>query len=147
MIDAASLVLLLAAQGVYIGGPEPGPAEFWRQTVTYRCGRDVLEISGFGPSRPEGRQPRVTLNGRSPRGARLSELVRDLSREGAVYRFTALCAGDGRPGISLRLYRGENVGDRTMDVEYYAAAADFVSGELRSYTGLQRGDADSFWFN
>lgn len=145
--DVVSLAVALLAQQPYIGGREPVPAEHWRQTVTFRCGRDVLEISGFGPSRPEGRLPRVTLNGHSPRGARLPELLRDLGREGAVYRFTGLCAGDGSPGISLRLNRGENVGDRNMDVEYYAAGAYFIHGELRTYTGLQRGDADGFWFN
>lgn len=145
MIDAVSFVLLVAVQGVNIGGPEPRPAESWRQTVTFRCGRDVLEISGFGPSRPEGRRPRIRWNGRPPAGIHLPGLVRDLNREGAVYRFSALCAGDGSPGISLRLYRGEN--DGTGTVEYYAAGADFRGGRLLRYTGLQRADADSFWFH
>lgn len=140
-----SLIVALVAGQPYIGGPEPVRAETWRQTVTFRCGRDVLEISGYGPSLPEGRRPQIRWNGRAPAGIHLPELVRDLSREGAVYRFTALCAGDSSPGISLRLYRGEN--DGTGAVEYHAAGADFRNGRLLRYTGLQSADADTFWFH
>lgn len=139
------VALLLASQVPVIGGPEPVPAETWRQTVTCRCGRDVLEISGYGPLRPEGRRPQIRWNGRPPAGIHLPELVRDLRRVGAVYRFTALCAGDGSPGISLRLNRGEN--DGTGNVEYYAAAAYFRGGQPLRSTGLQSADVDSFWFH
>ena len=140
-----SLLLMSAAlQNPVVGGPEPGPAEFWRQSVTFRCGRDLLEIAGYGPSRPLGQAVRIRLNGRTPVGDRLADLSRDLGRARAVYRITALCSREGRPGISVLYYRGENVGEGV--VEYHSAGAEFRNGRLTSYTGLQSTDAEGFWF-
>lgn len=141
----ASLLLSFATmQTPVIGGREPTPAETWRQSVSFQCGRDLLEISGYGPARPPGHPVRIRLNGRTPVGERLGDLVLDLGRTRAVYRITALCDGQGRPGISVILYRGENVGDGV--VEYRSAGAYFRGGHLTSYTGLQNTDATGFWF-
>lgn len=140
MIEA--LLFAMAPQGVVITVREPYPARDSQQSATFRCGRDVLEISGYGLSRPEGRPPRVGLNGRVPPGADLPVLLRDLARQRAAYRFTAHCSSDGRSGVWFRLYRGESVRDR--DVEYYIGNGYFTGGRLRSYTGSQS-SAESFW--
>jgi hypothetical protein len=138
----ALLLLAMAPQGVEITVREPYPARYSQQSVTFRCGRDLLEINGYGLSRPEGRPPRVRLNGRVPAGADLPQLLRDLAHPRAAYRFTAHCDSDGRPGFFFRLYRGESV--RGTDVEYYIGNGWFTGGRLRSYTG-RRSYAESFW--
>ena len=138
------LLLAMAPQGVEITVREPAPAGYSQQSVTFRCGRDVLEMSGYGESRPEGRPPRIRLNGRVPSGASLPELLRDLGHRDAVYRFTVHC-DPARPGLYLGFYRGEQV--RYRDVAYSIGNAHFAGGRLRSYGGAQPAHADSFWFH
>lgn len=136
------LLIAMAPHQVEITVREPYAARDSRQSASFRCGRDVLEISGYGDSRPEGRPPRVRLNGRVPAGADLPQLLRDLAHSRAAYRFTAHCNSDGGPGFYFRLYRGENV--RGADVEYHIGIGYFTGGRLRSYAGHESYE-DSFW--
>lgn len=142
-VIASLFMLAITAADPVVMVREPVPAEYWRQSVTFRCGRDVLEIAGYGPSRPAGRPVRIMLNGRRPSGDKLPELVRDLSRVRAVYRITGLC-NQRSPGISVVYVSGENVGDGV--VTYNSAAAYFKDGRLRTYTGLSPDSAEGFWF-
>ena len=135
------LAALLASPPLVIRTIEPRAASPWVQSVRATCPAGLIEISGYGPSRPVGRSASIRIGGRPVAGA-LAPLLADLSGGRAVYRLGILC--DRKTGITLRLNKGERQPDGS--VRYQSGAASFTNGRLVSYTGLQPSDEDGFWF-
>jgi len=134
------LATILSSQPVLIAR-EPRPADLWTQSVSARCGRSRIEISGYGVARPLNRRPSILINGRSIHGRGSAQLLADLARRSAGYRIEILC---GSREITIRIRVGER--DPGKAVRFWSGAAYFDGSKLVSYTGLQEGDERSFWF-
>lgn len=144
MFSVFSLIGLLAVQAApVIRSYDPPPADFWEQSVLFKCGRATLQLSGFGPARPLGRPAKVRFNGRPLRGSGAELLLRDLSSPRAVYRLSARCP-KAKGNIALIINSGEKLSDGA--VVYRSGSALIKSESLDEYAGLQAADAESFWF-
>lgn len=140
MIEFPALVLL--SLGPVVSVKEPSAASPWVQSVRASCGASELLIAGYGAAKPLGRIPKILVSGRPVTGRALNQLQADLSYRRAAYRLEILCGNLG--GITLRI----NIGEKQLDgtVQFQSGAAFMKGNRLVSYTGLQIGDADSFWF-
>ncbi|WP_439472479.1 hypothetical protein [Brevundimonas sp.] len=117
-------------------------AEPWTQSVRAVCGRDVLEVMGYGAGTPQPREPRIRVNGRALTGDAVPELLGDISTASAVYRFQVMCPRNG--GFSVIVSRGEV--PRDGGVVYENAAARITGRELVTYSGMGQATAEDFWF-
>jgi hypothetical protein len=88
------------------------------------------------------RRPSITIGGRRAHGTGVVELLSDLSHRRAAYRLTIACGGSF--DVTLRIYAGEKLENGA--IRYSSAAAFFRGDRLVSYTGLQEGNADTFWY-
>lgn len=138
-----SLILAFGlAQVKVITVREPRVASPWVQSVRASCGSRVLTVSGYGAAMPLNRAAEVLVNGKPVVGKAVRQLLDDLSHRGAAYRLGILCGRTG--GITLRINQGEKQMDGS--VRYQSAAAVIRDNQLVKYTGMEEGDANSFWF-
>ena len=135
--------LLLIAQAISIGGPEPRAASQWVQTTQATCGTKVIRVTGYGAAMPLDRRVSISLNGRPAIGPRMAQLLKDLSSRRAAYRLVFPCTR-GRPEITVQIIRGEKLANGT--VEYHSGAATFRGNRLVLYAGLKEANAETFWF-
>ena len=135
--------LLLIAQAIYIGGPEPHASTLWVQTAQATCGKTIIRVSGYGAAMPLKRRASISLNGRPANGPQVKQLLTDLSSRRAAYRLEFPCTR-GSSQVTLRINRGEKLPNGT--IEYHSGAATFRGDRLISYTGLQEANAETFWF-
>lgn len=133
--------LLLNAAPVVVTR-EPRAASPWEQTVRANCGRTSLVLTGYGAARPQNRVPTLRVNGQPVTGRSVGRLLEDLAHRRAAYRLAMLC--NGTNDVTMLIYMGERLEDGT--IRYQSAAASIRGNRLTSYTGLQAGDAESFWF-
>ena len=130
-----------AADIVIMSTSEQQAADPWTQSVRATCGRDTLEITGYGAGRPSDREAEIRMNGRPVAGAGVARMAADLSFGRAVYRFQMLC---GRTGFDILVNRGEAQIDEP--VRYETARAIFQGGDLVSYSGMEAAGPEGFWF-
>lgn len=133
-------LIVVAASMPALVTHEPVVPKHWTQSVEFGCPHQTLRIIGYGASRPESAQ--ILLNGRPLQGPGADALRRDLSNRRAAYRIYARCT-QGEPGIELVMYTGEK---RADEVTYRSGAVLIVGNRLDQYRGLDKSDADSFWF-
>ncbi|WP_137864155.1 MULTISPECIES: hypothetical protein [unclassified Sphingomonas] len=137
--------LLLGAIGIFgqsVVSHEPTQPESWEQGVEFRCGKDLLRISGYGAAAPLDRPVQLKLNGRSLSLATTRQLRQDLASRRAVYRLTARCPRGG--GITMLYWVAEK--QVSGEINYSGGMARFGKGALASYSGLSKSNIDGFMF-
>lgn len=130
------------AQNPVVMAPRGLPPSRWNLSTQADCGRRRLQISGYGVSVYTGATPRVTFEGRPLRGAKVAQLIADLSEIEAVYRFSVQCERTGELTLSI----SEGKLQRDGSVHYRAGLATIKAGKLDFYSGLDPADTESFWF-
>lgn len=135
-------ILALFSSPVVIKSREPHPASPWVQSTEATCGNANLLISGYGAAKPLTRIAQISVDGRRVTGRNVGKLLSDLSERRAVYRLQLLCDGPGQ--ITLRI----SVGQKRVDgaIDYQSGVATIVGSSLKSYSGLQESNSDTFWF-
>ena len=137
-----NLLTLLLSPAPALIVREPRAASPWEQSVSASCRGASLVLSGYGAARPLHGVPTLRVNGRPVTGPSLNGMLGDLAHRSAAYRLAMLCGSPNE--VTMRIYVGERLSDGT--IRYQAGAALIRGNRLVSYTGLQAGDADTFWF-
>jgi hypothetical protein len=145
LLNEVGMALISFAQIPGLIAHEPTPATPMSKSFEATCPGLRLRIDRYGgPTRPNGAQPLIFVNGRRLTGSMVDQLHRDLGRARGVYRLAALCSRGERPVMQLRIHYGES--DVGGAVSYSAGTAEFVEGRLAHYSPFEPLDAESFWF-